>query len=85
MNKDFVLPLDEIEVLEGELLMVHGGNTSSIMGVSDYGCGCYAGRGCGCDNGKGCGCDCSTGVGCGCGCNCNTPPPPVQVVNCGTA
>lgn len=89
MKKDFLLPLDEIEVMEGELLMVHGGFSSSVnVGAGEgCGCGCTTGEGCGCGkaNGQGCGCNCTNGLGCGCGCVNPTPPPSRPVdSNCGT-
>ena len=37
--KKTVLPLDEIEVLDGEMLLIRGG-ISSIMSGAGSGCGC---------------------------------------------
>lgn len=56
----FILPLDEIEISDGEMLLIRGGFSS--MSGEGYGCGC----GCECNNGRGC--DCKGGNGCGCGC-----------------
>lgn len=65
MIKNFVMPLDTIEVLDGELEMVLGGVSSMSDGASKgAGCDC----GCKCSEGVGCGCKCGSGSGCGCGC-----------------
>lgn len=53
MTKKFVLPLDSIEVLDGELEMVFGGFVAMPYGATG-GQGC----GCGCSGGSGCGCEC---------------------------
>lgn len=45
------LDLEELEVFEGEALLVTGG-----AGATDSGTG--SGCGCGCDEGSGCGCGC---------------------------
>ena len=75
-NIKITLPLDSIEVLDGELELVYGGFVSSSDKPSDgigCGCGCKSGEGCGCDCISGYGCDCgvgcSSGAGCGCGCS----------------
>ena len=69
-EKDFRLPLDDIEVMEDELTFVLGG---AAMAGGGAGCGC----GCKCGSGDGCGCGCTCGNGSGCGCGCssdgNTP------------
>lgn len=84
MEKKIILPLDEIEVADGEMIMIRGGISSSAKSGESVGAGCgcgcdnncgyVSGRGCGCDNGcgcisgRGCGCECGNGSGCGCGC-----------------
>ena len=68
------LPLDELEVKDGEVILVYGGLSDKIeTNKHGLGCGCANGAGCGCANGVGCGCDGMTaqpanGAGCGCGC-----------------
>lgn len=75
MKKEVRLPLDEIEVNEGQALLVLGGNTIANSSVTQSGCGC----GCGCGAGQDCGCGCYLGAGCdcnagtGCGCSCALP------------
>lgn len=68
-----LLPLEGIEVMENELLLVLGGFSGSAR--SGEGCGCSSGSGCNCAAGKNCGCGCNTGTGCGCsggaGCDCS--------------
>ena len=66
MKKELVMPLDTIEVLDGELEMVFGG----VVPVPES---LNAGVGCGCGCGSGCGCGC--GAGCGCGCSITTEAP----------
>lgn len=49
MQKTISMPLDEIEVLDGELVLVHGGNTDSNPdGTNGVGSGCSVGSGCNC-------------------------------------
>ena len=85
MNLKKSLPLDSIEVLDGELELVHGGFMTMPDGINaGSGCRCDSGDGCGCGcgSGDGCGCGCSAGNGCGCGCingagcGCVGPTPP---------
>lgn len=70
-KENITLPLDNIEILSGELFFISGGTTMYAPGT---GCGCECnsntevGIGCICGLGSGCGCECTTGVGCGCGC-----------------
>ena len=52
MVKKIILPLDVIEVQEGEALMVLGGLGSPSMGGNGCGCGCESGVGCGCGCGN---------------------------------
>ena len=69
MTKKFVLPLDEIEVNDGEMLLLRGGNNTSSLSGSGSGCGCNCNCNCNCgSSGKGCGCDCN--------CSCNPTPEP---------
>lgn len=51
MVKKFALPLDVIEVDEGEALMILGGTTSPN---ANNGCDCE----CGCNDNNGCNCKC---------------------------
>lgn len=80
MKKSFIslgeasLAIDGLEVMDDELILVHGGFAGARGGSgcdNGYGCGCSGGKGCGCNGGGGCGCGCS--VGNGCGCDCSTP------------
>lgn len=64
--KESLLPINQIELSEEEILLVRGGNGSSGDGngcgcANGYGCGCTDGSGCGCANGSGCGCSCTGG------------------------
>lgn len=74
-NLEINLPLDSIEVLDGELELVYGGFVpipEGTNGGADCGCFCNNGAGCGCDFGRGCGCGCECSSGVGCGCNCTS-------------
>ena len=59
-DKDLLLPLDGLELLEEEMIYVVGGNIPPPQPGSGCGCGCISG--------SGCGCGCTSGVGCGCNC-----------------
>lgn len=63
-EKESLLPLDGMEVLEDELMFILGGAATSGAG---------SGCGCGCSSGAGCGCGCDSGAGCGCNCGGNSP------------
>lgn len=78
--KKIVLPLDELEVSDGELIMIRGGFADRKRKKKDD--KKNAGVGCGCDCQSGDdggnahegvmsdpGCDCAGGAGCGCGCS----------------
>lgn len=58
--KRIVMPLDELEVMEGELIMVRGGHSDKKKNEKS-GCDCAG-------NQSDPGCDCEGGAGCGCGC-----------------
>ena len=79
------LPLDELEVKDGEVILVLGGLSDKIeTNKHGLGCGCV-GITVQPANGAGCGCRCkdapNKGAGCGCGCNSNNPNPVTGTVS----
>lgn len=66
--KESLLPINQISLSDGEMLLVRGGKAGSYSSGSGCGCDCGSGSGCGCgcSSGAGCGCGCGSGAGCGC-------------------
>ena len=67
MKKNQILPLDSIEVLDGELEMVLGGFAYGLN--SGRGCNC----GCASNSNPG-----GSGAGCNCDCSCSTTAAPAS-------